>query len=96
MRAYVIVDIEITDPAEFEKYRTMVAPTIAQFGGRYVARGGRTEVLEGQWKPKRLVILEFDSVERAKEWWSSQEYAPAKELRLRAAKTNMVIVEGIG
>ncbi|HVI24095.1 MAG TPA: DUF1330 domain-containing protein, partial [Myxococcales bacterium] len=68
--------------------------SIAQYGGRYLARGGATEVLEGSWKPKRFVILEFPSMERARAWWSSSDYAAAKALRQACASTSMVAVEG--
>ena len=95
MTAFVVVDIEVTDPLEYEKYKAMAPSSIAQYGGRYIARGGRTEVLEGDWSPKRLVILEFESVERAKEWWGSTEYAEAKTVRQRASRGRMVVVEGL-
>ncbi|MFL5441248.1 MAG: DUF1330 domain-containing protein, partial [Myxococcales bacterium] len=64
-------------------------------GGRYLARGGKTDVLEGSWQPKRFVILEFPSVEKAKAWWGSTEYAEAKSIRQKAAKTSLVVVEGV-
>lgn len=94
MPAYVLVQVDVTDPETYEQYKPLVPPTIAQYGGRFVVRGGKTEVLEGSWSPKRLVILEFPSVEQAKKWWSSSEYAPAKALRQRSAKTEMIVVEG--
>ncbi|MBP7694798.1 MAG: DUF1330 domain-containing protein, partial [Anaerolineales bacterium] len=86
MPAYVIVDIEVTDPAVYEEYKKLAPAGIAAYGGRYLARGGRVETLEGEWAPKRLVILEFDSVERAQAWISSPEYGPAKALRHQAAR----------
>jgi uncharacterized protein (DUF1330 family) len=95
MSAYVIVDIEVRDPAEYERYKRAAPDSIAAYGGRYLARGGSTQVLEGEWTPKRLVILEFDDVERAKAWLGSREYADAKALRQRAAQTNMVVIEGV-
>lgn len=95
MSAYVITDIEITDPEGYKTYQQMGPPTVAKFGGRFVARGGCLEMLEGTWGPKRMVILEFDSVERAREWWASEDYRPAKAVRHKTAKTNMVIVEGL-
>jgi uncharacterized protein (DUF1330 family) len=94
MAAYVIADLTITDPQGFEEYRKMVPATIAQYGGKYVLRGGKMEKLEGDWEPKRLVIIEFESAERAKEWWSCEEYRGAKALRQRTAKTNLIVVEG--
>jgi uncharacterized protein (DUF1330 family) len=94
MPAYVIAEVTVTDPQGFERYRQMVPATVAQYGGRFVVRGGKTETLEGSWNPARLVVLEFDSVERAREWWACEEYREAKELRQRTARTNLVIVEG--
>ena len=95
MAAYVIAQVEITDPDGFEQYRQMVPATIAAFGGRYVVRGGRSEALEGDWLPSRLVIIEFDSLDQARAWWASEDYAAAKDQRLRSARTNLTIVEGV-
>jgi uncharacterized protein (DUF1330 family) len=95
MPAYVVIDIDVHDPDPFEAYKSLGPPAIAAYGGRYLARGGRTETLEGDWSPKRLVILEFDSVERAQEWWASPEYAEAKALRQRCSSVRMVVVEGL-
>ena len=95
MPAYIIVEVEVTDPAGYEGYKTMVPPTLAAYGGRFVVRGGACETLEGSWQPKRVVVLEFPSVARAREWWGSAEYGPAKALRQRTAKTQMIVVEGI-
>ena len=94
MAGYVIAEVDVTDPQGFEEYRKLVPASIEKYGGRYVARGGQTETLEGQWQPKRLVILEFDSVERAKQWWASEEYREAKAVRQRTAISNLIIVEG--
>jgi len=95
MAAYVITEIDITDPQGYEEYKKMGPPTVATYGGKFIARGGKTEVLEGSWSPKRVVILQFDSVERVKEWWASKEYSAAKQVRHRAAITNMIVVEGV-
>jgi uncharacterized protein (DUF1330 family) len=95
MPAYVIVDIEVTDPAGYEEYKKLAPPAVKLYGGRYIARGGRNETLEGDWKANRLVILEFETVERAKAWLESPEYAPARALRHKYARTNMVVVEGV-
>lgn len=95
MPAYLVVEVTVNDPATYERYKEMTPPTIAQYGGRYLARGGQTEVLEGDWRPTRLVILEFSSVERARAWWNSPEYAPAKALRQSCADTDMVLLEGV-
>jgi uncharacterized protein (DUF1330 family) len=95
MPAYLIVQITIRDAATYERYKELAPPSIAAYGGRYIARGGSTETLEGTWRPTRLVILEFPSVERAREWWGSPEYAPAKALRQRSADTEMLLVDGL-
>ena len=73
----------------------MVPASVAAYGGRFIVRGGRTESLEGKWTPERIVILEFPTVERAKAWWSSAEYAEAKGLRQATARTQMIVVEGV-
>jgi uncharacterized protein (DUF1330 family) len=95
MSAYVIVDIDVLDPVQYEDYKRLAAPAVAACGGRYLARGGHAETLEGDWAPKRLVILEFENVERAKAWLASPEYEPARRVRHAAARTNMVVVEGV-
>lgn len=95
MSAYVIVDIEVIDPEGYEEVKALTPATVAAYGGRYLARGGRTETLEGDWTPRRLVILEFESVERAHEWLDSPEYSPIKAVRHRCARTNMVVIESL-
>ena len=95
MTAYVIVDIEVTDPEGYKEYAKMAPETVNLYGGKYIARGGHNETLEGDWKAKRLVILEFPSVEQAKRWVNSPEYAPARKLRHQYAHSNMVVVEGV-
>ncbi|RPI56180.1 MAG: DUF1330 domain-containing protein [Chloroflexi bacterium] len=95
MAAYVVVDIEVLEPVEYEEYKKLAAPTVTAYGGRYVARGGAAEVLEGDWTPNRLVVLEFPTVAQAQAWWSSPEYSPAKAIRQRTARTNMVLVAGV-
>ncbi len=95
MSAYLIVELEVTDPAKFQRYRELVPPIIEKFGGRYIVRGGGTEVLEGNWEPKRIVVLEFETAQKAKELMESEEYRPVKQLRLESANTNMVLVEGV-
>jgi uncharacterized protein (DUF1330 family) len=95
MPAYVIVNITVRDPARYEEYKRLATPTVTAYGGRYVARGGQVEVREGGWMPTRLVILEFPTVERARAWWDSPEYAPAKAVRQSCAETQLVITEGL-
>ena len=96
MPALIIVDIEVLDPGPYEDYKRLASASIAAHGGRYLVRGGRSEVLDGDWTPKRLVVLEFDSVEKAKAWRASPEYAEAKKVRERCARSNMIVVEGVG
>jgi uncharacterized protein (DUF1330 family) len=93
--AYVIAVVNITDPARYEGYRAMVLPTITAFGGRFIARGGKTEVLEGQWDPRRMVIIEFPSMEQARAWWGSPEYAEAKALRQATSESTLILVDGV-
>jgi uncharacterized protein (DUF1330 family) len=95
MPAYVVVEIEVLDAERCEDYKRMVPPSLAAYGGRFVVRGGATETLEGDWSPKRFVTLEFPSLERAKEWSGSPEYAEAKALRQATARTEMLVVEGV-
>jgi uncharacterized protein (DUF1330 family) len=92
--AYIINDMEVTDPALLDEYKKLSPATIAQYGGKFLVRGGALEVLEGEWSPKRLVILEFPSFEQAKAWADSAEYAPAKAMRHRASRSNVIVVEG--
>ena len=94
MSAYIIVDIDIHDAHGLEEYRKQVPATVAQYGGRFVVRGGKFETLEGDWQPKRLVVLEFPSVEQAKRWYDSVEYRPLKAMRFKASTSNLILVEG--
>jgi uncharacterized protein (DUF1330 family) len=95
MAAYVIAQIEVTDPEGYARYREMAPSTVERYGGRYIVRGGTVEALEGDWAPTRLVILQFESVERAKEWWNCEEYAEAKALRQRTTNSKLTVVEGL-
>ncbi len=95
MPAYVIVDIDVQDRILYEEYKRLAPASIAKYGGKYLARGGATEVLEGDWIPKRFVILEFESVARAREWVNSPEYAPARNLRQQCATAHMILTEGL-
>ncbi len=95
MTAYVIVDIDVQDQTVYEKYKALAPATVEAYGGRYLARAGRTEKLEGEWVPKRLVILQFDTLERAKQWHDSPDYRPIQQLRHQAAHSNMVVIEGV-
>jgi uncharacterized protein (DUF1330 family) len=93
--AFVIANITIVDPLRYEDYRRMVPATLVPFGGRFVVRGGQTEVLEGDWRPSRLVLLEFPSIERARAWWNSPEYAEARALRQATSTGTLIILEGV-
>ncbi|MHB8134655.1 MAG: DUF1330 domain-containing protein [Anaerolineaceae bacterium] len=94
MTAFLVVEIQVIDPENYEMVKKLTPPIVAQYGGKYLARGGETLTLEGQWNPKRLVIIEFDSMDQAKAWWNSNEYAPVKQMRQQFAITNMVLTEG--
>ncbi|MHB8856419.1 MAG: DUF1330 domain-containing protein [Bellilinea sp.] len=95
MPAYVLVDISITDPMQYEEVKKLTPPIVAQYGGRYLARGGHTESLHGNWQPKRLVLLQFDSLEQATAWESSPEYTAVKQLRDHCAQVSMLLLEGV-
>jgi uncharacterized protein (DUF1330 family) len=95
MPAYVIVETEITDPERYEGYKAAAAPAVAAAGGRYVARGGELDVLEGDWRPSRLVILEFEDLAAARRWYASEGYREARRLREGAAWIRMVAVQGV-
>ena len=94
MAAYVIVDVDVKDQAAYEEYRRQTPATLAPYDGRFLVRGGQTEVIEGDWLPSRIVVLEFPSLERAREWIDSPEYSAIKGIRQRTAVTNMILVEG--
>lgn len=93
MTAYVIVDIEVTDPVNYETVKTLTPPIVAKYGGEYLSRGGYTEVIEGDWHPKRLVIIAFENSDKANTWLNSPEFAPIRELRAKTAITRMVLTE---
>jgi uncharacterized protein (DUF1330 family) len=95
MPAYVVVNVEVTTPEEYAEYIKQAPVSIAKYGGRYLARGGRAETLEGEWQPKRFVVLEFPTYEQAKAWWNCDDYREPKKLRQRTAKTNMIVVDGL-
>ena len=95
MTAFVIVEIEVRDPEIYENYKSLVPASVEAYGGRFIARGGATESLEGGWAPERIVVLEFPSLERARQWWASPEYSDAKAIRMRAAQSRMIATEGV-
>lgn len=93
MSAYVLVEVEVENPDAYARYRPLAAESLAKHGGRYLARGGKTEALEGEWYP-RIIVLEFDSLEAAHAWYYSDEYQAAVALRHESAKSRMIAVEG--
>jgi len=95
MPAYLISQIEVHDAKGYEEYRKLVGPSLAKYGGKFVVRGGRIEVLEGTWAPKRVVICEFESVDRAREWYHSPEYKPAMDIRKKTASAQIIVVDGL-
>ena len=95
MSAFVIVEIAIHDKEKYREYIQLAPPSIANYGGKYIARGGKTFSLEGNWEPERMVILSFPSVKNAQDWWNSPEYAKAKAIRHQTASTKMIILEGL-
>ncbi|MBM3594299.1 MAG: DUF1330 domain-containing protein [Alphaproteobacteria bacterium] len=93
MPAYVINDMIGSEPAPFEEYKRLAPEEVVRFGGRYLVSGGHSEKLEGDWTPRRLVILEFPSLDQARAWIDSPDYAPARQLRMRSTVSNPVVVE---
>ena len=96
MSAYVIVNIEVNDPQQYEVYKSMAPASIEAYGGKYIVRGGPIDILEGRWTPRRVVILEFPDKRAAHLWWNSSEYAEAKAMRNGCAYAEIVVVEGLG
>ncbi len=94
MSAYVFLEIEVTDPETYEAYKKLSPAAVAAYGGKYLVRGGTAEVLEGDWQPQRIVVLEFESTAQAKAWLNSPEYRPAWEMRKKSAVTRSVLLEG--
>lgn len=94
MKAYVVVDVKIHDHSKYDEYKKLTPASLVPYDGKFVVRGGIAETLEGDWQPGRMVVLEFPSMEKAKAWWSSAGYAPAKAIRQAASDTRMIVVEG--
>lgn len=95
MAAYIIADVRVSDPAAYEAYRRQVGATLERYGGRFLVRGGAVQSLEGGWEPQRIVVLVFESVERARAWYDSPEYGPLLRLRQGASEGRFVLVEGV-
>jgi uncharacterized protein (DUF1330 family) len=94
MKAYVVVDVDIHDTTLYEEYKKLTPASIQSYDGKFLVRGGKTETLEGDWAPGRFVLLEFPSMEKAREWYASADYTHARSIRQRAAHTQMLLVEG--
>jgi uncharacterized protein (DUF1330 family) len=95
MSAYIVVDGDVTDPVRYEAYKKLAQTAIAKHGGRYLVRGGETRLLEGEWQPNRIVVLEFPSANAIRRFYSSPEYKAARAQREGAAQMNMIAVEGV-
>jgi uncharacterized protein (DUF1330 family) len=95
MPAYIIAEISIHNPLEYEDYKKLTPQSLKPFDGKFIVRGGKAEILEGEWKPERIVTIEFPTLEKAKAWWNSEGYAPAKALRQRTSYTKMILVPGV-
>jgi uncharacterized protein (DUF1330 family) len=95
MPAYVIAEVTVRDEATYARYRELAPPSIYAYGGKYLARGGATVTLTGTWRPTRVVILEFPTMERARDWWDSPEYAAAKSLREASADADIILTDGL-
>jgi uncharacterized protein (DUF1330 family) len=94
MAAYVIAEIDVTDPAGYEEYRKQVLGVVTKYGGRFIVRGGKIDSREGGWMPQRIVVVEFPSLAQAQKWYNSPEYAPLIKLRQKASKGKLILVEG--
>jgi len=95
MTAYAVFDITVHDPVRYEEYKKLAPPAIAAYGGKYLVRGGQLDVLEGDWNPSRIVVLEFPTAEQAKAWIDSPEYREARALRHATATTNAILIQGV-
>ncbi len=95
MAAYIIFEVDVKDPERYAKNRDLIQATLEPYGGRFLVRGGNVESLEGSWEPSRLVIIEFPSLNKAKQWWGSDLYKPAKQSRQETTHTEMILAEGV-
>jgi uncharacterized protein (DUF1330 family) len=95
MAAYTVSITDITDPEQYERYKQLSPATVARYGGRYLTRGGAQEVLEGDWRPPRVVLIEFPSLEAARAWYASPEYTEARRVREGAGTVDIVAVDGV-
>lgn len=95
MAAYVIVQVKVKNQANYEEYKKLTPQSLVKYQGKFIVRGGKSETLEGDWNPERIVVAEFPTAELAKSWWSSVEYAPAKIIRQQNAETQMILIDGV-
>ncbi|MGE5129162.1 MAG: DUF1330 domain-containing protein [Sphingomonadaceae bacterium] len=95
MPAYLIAEVDVIDPAAYEDYRKQVPPIIAKYGGKYLVRGGKVESKEGGWTPPRFVIVEFPTMEQARKFYDSPDYAPALAIRKKASRSRLILAEGL-
>lgn len=95
MAAYIVADIEITDPAAYEQYKPKASAALQKFGARILARGGAVEPKEGGWAPQRLVVIEFPDMAALRRFYDSPEYTAAREIRQRASRSKLIFVEGV-
>jgi uncharacterized protein (DUF1330 family) len=95
MSAYIIFEVDVKHHDRYKQNRDLIQPTLEPFGGKFLIRGGNVERLEGTWTPSRLVVVEFPDLAKAKEWWASDIYRPAKQVRQQTTETNMILVEGV-
>lgn len=94
MPAYIVAEIEVTNPTEYERYRPLAGASVARFGGKFLVRGGAAELLEGTPEPKRLVVIEFADAAAAHRWYDSPEYQEALKIRQSASRGRVLLVEG--
>ena len=95
MPAYVVAEVDITNPEGYKEYSTQVPATIEKYGGRFLVRGGKAHPLEGDWPDRRRVIIEFPSAEAARQWWNSPEYEKPKALRRANSQGRLLLIEGV-
>jgi uncharacterized protein (DUF1330 family) len=95
MAAYFLVDVTVNDPQLYAEYRKLVMPTLEKYGGRFLARGGTVETIEGNWNPERFVILEFENTEQFQRWYNSPEYTEARTIRFKASTASAILVQGV-
>ncbi|HEY0757278.1 MAG TPA: DUF1330 domain-containing protein [Ktedonobacteraceae bacterium] len=95
MAAYFVIDVTIEDPVAYASYRELVGPTLELYGGKFLARGGVTETIEGDWQSQRLVILEFADMTQFHRWYDSPEYSVAKEIRFKASHARALLIQGV-